>query len=82
MTKPKNAKGTLRRLLGYLKPHKVRLILVSLCILGATLASTTGTYLLKTVVDDYLRPMAETHLAGQTVNFGPFFQFLTTLMLM
>ncbi|MBR3108543.1 MAG: ABC transporter ATP-binding protein [Clostridia bacterium] len=82
MAKPKNAKGTLRRLLGYLKPHKVRLILVSLCILGATLASTTGTYLLKSVVDDYLRPMAETFLAGSSVDYGPFFQFLTTLMLM
>ena len=38
--KPKNAKGTLTRLLGYLKSHRVRLILVSVCILCSTLIST------------------------------------------
>jgi len=80
--KPKNAKGTLTRLLGYLKPHRWRLILVSLCILGSTLISTTGTYLIKSVVDDYIRPLKDQFLAGSAVDFGPFFQFLLVLMLM
>ncbi|MBQ9265245.1 MAG: ABC transporter ATP-binding protein [Clostridia bacterium] len=82
IAKPKNAKGTLTRLLGYLKPHKVRLILVSLCILLSTLAATTGTYMLQSVIDDYLMPLVSQRAAGLAVNYGPFLRFLITLMLM
>ena len=82
MAKPKNAKVTLGRLLSYLKPHTVRLILVSLCILISALISARGTFLLKTVVDDYILPLMEQRLSGLPVDFGPFFQFLLVLMLM
>ena len=47
IAKPKNAKGTLRRLIGYLKPHRARLFTVAVCILLSTLITTTGTYLLR-----------------------------------
>jgi len=80
IVKPKNAKGTLRRLIGYLGAHKTRLILVSVCILLATLASTTGTYLLKAAVDDYLTPMAARAAEGLGVDFMPFFRFLMVLL--
>ena len=80
--KPKNAKGTLRRLIGYLKGHRTRLILVTLCILCTTLASTTGTYMLRSAVDDYLMPLVEQRTAGLAVDFGPFLHFLLMLMLM
>ncbi len=80
--KPKNAKGTFTRLLGYLKAHRLRLILVSLCILASTLISTTGTYLIKTVVDDYILPLKDQYLAGTSVDFGPFLRFLLMLLLM
>ena len=82
VVKPKNAKGTFTRLLGYLKAHRLRLILVSVCILASTLISTTGTYMIRSVVDDYILPLADRHLAGLDVDFGPFFQFLLILLLM
>ena len=82
IAKPKNAKGTLRRLMGYLAPYGGRLILVAVCILLSTLASTTGTYMLKTVVDEYITPLAKTYLADMPVDFGPFLRFLMLLMLM
>ena len=82
IVKPKNAKGTLTRLMGYLRAHRVRLILVSVCILLSTLASTTGTYMLQSVVDDYLVPLVQQRAAGSAVDFGPFLRFLSTLLLM
>ena len=45
IAKPKNAKGTLQRLMKYLTPHKGRLILVACCILVSALVTATGTYL-------------------------------------
>ena len=41
--KPKNAKGTFRRLVSYLAPHKGKLIAVAACIVFSTAASATGT---------------------------------------
>ncbi len=82
MAKPKNAKGTLRRLVGYLGGHKARLILVALCILLSTLASTTGTYLLRAAVDDYLTPLVARAGEGLQVDFVPFFRFLLLLLAM
>ncbi|NLD83342.1 MAG: ABC transporter ATP-binding protein [Clostridiales bacterium] len=82
MAKPKNAKGTLRRLVGYLGGHKAKLILVALCILLSTLASTTGTYLLRAAVDDYLTPLVARAGEGLQVDFVPFFRFLLLLLAM
>ena len=80
IAKPKNAKGTLSRLIGYLGKSKKQLILVALCILISTLASTTGTYLLQSVVDDYLTPMVEQAAQKLEVDFMPFFRFLMLMM--
>ena len=68
MAKPKNAKNTLIRLMGYLKPHTPQLIFVGLCILISTLASTTGTYMLKAAVDDYIEPLTKQFADGLAVR--------------
>ena len=82
IAKPKNAKGTLARLMGYLKPQRGKLIVVAVCILLSTLITTTGTYLLKSVVDDYLIPLRNQYMAGSAVDYAPFLRFMATLLLM
>ncbi len=76
--KPKNAKGTFRRLVSYLAPHKGKLLLVAGCILISTAASATGTFLLKDVVNSYITP-----LIGQAApDLMPFARFLILMMSM
>ena len=76
--KPKNAKGTFRRLVSYLAPHKGKLLLVAGCILISTAASATGTFLLKDVVNSYISP-----LIGQAApDLTPFANFLILMMSM
>ena len=53
--KPKNAKHTIARLLGYLRPHTFSLVLVLICMLASTVTSLIGSYLLSPVIN---------HLAG------------------
>ncbi|MBO4879804.1 MAG: ABC transporter ATP-binding protein [Clostridia bacterium] len=55
--KPKNAKGTFLRLLGYFKNYKATLAVVVFCIIIAALANVTGTALLRPLVDDFISPM-------------------------
>ncbi|MBO4383942.1 MAG: ABC transporter ATP-binding protein [Clostridia bacterium] len=55
--KPKNAKGTFLRLLGYFKRYKAILAVVIVCIIVAALANVAGTALLRPLVDDYIGPM-------------------------
>ena len=55
--KPKNAKGTFLRLLGYFKAYKTTLAVVTVCIIIAALANVAGTALLRPLVDDYIGPM-------------------------
>ena len=74
--KPKNAKGTFRRLVAYLAPQKGKLLLVAGCIIISTAASATGTYLLKDVVNSYISP-----LIGQAApDLMPFARFLLLMM--
>ncbi|MBR5109217.1 MAG: ABC transporter ATP-binding protein [Clostridia bacterium] len=74
--KPKNAKGTFRRLVSYLAPQKGKLLLVAGCIVVSTAASATGTFLLKDVVNSYITP-----LIGQAApDLMPFARFLLLMM--
>ena len=76
--KPKNAKGTFRRLVSYLAPQKGKLLLVAGCIVISTAASTTGTFLLKDVVNSYITP-----LIGQAApDLMPFARFLALMLCM
>ncbi len=49
--KPKNSRATVRRLIGYIAAYRIRLIIVLLCMLGSTLSSLFGGYLLRDVIN-------------------------------
>lgn len=49
--KPKNAKKTIGRLLGYLNEYKGRLIIVLCCMLVSTVSSLVGGYLIAPIID-------------------------------
>ena len=49
--KPKNTKYTILRLFSYIKKHTGLLVLVILCMLGATVSSLCGAYLLSPIIN-------------------------------
>ena len=53
----KDAKGTMKRLLGYVGQYKARLILVMICSIGNTVASVIGSSFIRTLIDGYITPM-------------------------
>lgn len=57
MSKPKNIKGTMKRLLSYMKDYKVHMFFVIIGILGASGSSVAGTYLLRPLLNDYIIPL-------------------------
>lgn len=66
MKKPKNAKGTLFRILSYLSPYKWQLIIVVIAVIISSGAGVAGTYFLKPIVDDYIVPL----IGAQNPNFS------------
>ena len=54
--KPKNTKGTVLRLLSYLKPYKIHLVFVILFMIINTLTSLLGSYMLRPIIN---------HVAGE-----------------
>ena len=50
-------KGTVKRLLSYLKAYRVKLIMVFACILISTLASVASSLFLQILIDDYVMPL-------------------------
>ncbi len=50
-SKLKNSKATIKRLLGYLKQYRLRIVLVLLCMLTSTVTSLFGSYLLAPVIN-------------------------------
>ncbi len=55
--KPKNSMKTLKRLLGYFKNYKGRLIVVLICILMSAIAGVASSVFIKTLIDDYISPL-------------------------
>ncbi len=55
--RPQNLKGTLRRILSYLKPYRFRLIIVAACILTSALVGIAGTASMKPIINDYIMPL-------------------------
>ena len=49
--KPKNARQTIGRLMGYIRPYRFRLLLVLLCMLLTTVTSLCGGYLMAPIID-------------------------------
>lgn len=51
-------KGTLKRLLGYItKRYKKQFILVMICVIFSSIASTAGSLFLQILIDDYITPL-------------------------
>ena len=49
--KPKNTKETLKRLLKYLEQDRLKLILVFCCVILATVANLSGSYMLRPIIN-------------------------------
>lgn len=54
--KPKNAKGTFRRILKYFKPYRAQLVLVLIGLLVSVAANIAGTYMLVPIINEYIVP--------------------------
>ncbi len=74
--KAKDAKGTMKRLLGYIaRGNQLRLAVVFILLLVSTVASVASSLFLKSLIDDYIAP-----LIGQTApDFTPLFGALTVM---
>lgn len=77
-SRPKNLKGTMGRMLAYMKGYKARLIIVLVCIVISAVVSAVGTYMLKPAIDTYIKPL----MKSDSPDFGPFISFLVFLALM
>ena len=49
--KPKDLKGTMKRLLSYVSSYKLQLAAVAVCIVISALVSAVGTYMIKDIID-------------------------------
>ncbi len=56
-------KGTVKRLLQLLKPYRLHMIVVAVCIIASALASTITMTYMETIIDDHIKPML---LSGST----------------
>lgn len=54
--KPKNAKGTFRRILTYFRPYRLQLVLVLIGLLASVAANIAGTYMLRPIINEYIIP--------------------------
>ena len=74
--KAKDAKGTMKRLLGYIaRGNRLRLAVVFILLLVSTVASVASSLFLKSLIDDYIAP-----LIGQAApDFAPLFGALTVM---
>ena len=54
--KPKDMRGTVKRLLKYMGRYKGALVLVALCLLVSSGGSILSSYLLKPIINDYILP--------------------------
>ena len=70
--KAKNPKQTILRLLSYLKPYRVRMIVIVVCILLSSLATALSSYSLEPLINNYITP-----LVGQVdPDYMPLIRFL------
>ena len=74
--KAKDAKGTLLRLLSYLKKYIGILLIVMLCIVAGAIAQTVSSTALGNLVDDFILPM----VGSGSADFGPLWNFILKLI--
>lgn len=75
--KPKNAKKTLSRILGYMLQQKWLLILVFLLVAISASAGVAGTYFLKPIINDGIAPLIGKHPTAS--DFAPLIRMLITV---
>ena len=80
--KPKNMRGTLRRLMRYLGRYKAHLVLVAVLLVISSACTVGGSYLIKPLINDYILPgdfgglarmlcvMAAVYITGAACSFG------------
>ncbi len=80
--KPKNLRGTLRKLMGYLGRYKALLCVVVVLLLVSSACTVGGSYLIKPLINDYILPgdfpglarmlalMAAVYITGAACSFG------------
>ena len=73
----KSPKKTMLRLLSYMKKYIPVLIVVLVCIFLTSIAQTTASKALGSLVDDYILPM----VASGSRDYGPMFRFLARITL-
>ena len=79
--KPKNARGTLSRLMKELGLHRAKLIVTTLCIAVSAGCSTFGTYLLKDAINVYIQPLRQQlSESGVTPDLSGFIRFLGLML--
>ena len=54
--RPKDMKGTFKKLMGYVGKYKGSLVLVAICLLISSAAGVATSYLLKPLLNDYIIP--------------------------
>jgi len=80
--KPKDMRGTLAKLMGYLRPYKALLALVVVMLVTSSVCTVAGSYLLKPLINDYILPgdfpglarmlavMAGIYITGAACSYG------------
>ncbi len=66
--KPKNTKGTIIRLLGYILKQKGLFIGMLLCAAISSLANVSGSLFIEPIIDDYLTPLVGQNFDGELVT--------------
>lgn len=57
VTAARDAKGTIKRLLGYLKDYKIRFTLVVICIVISAITTAVSSLFIQSLIDDYIMPL-------------------------
>ena len=78
VVKPKDLKGTIRRMFSYVGRDKSKLAAVFVCIAVSAVISAVGTYMLKDIIDGYIRPL----IGLENPDFGGLLYILAILALM
>ena len=68
-------KKTFKRLMGYLKPYRGKMVLVIICILLTSGASVMSSMFLETLIEDYIKPL----IADPSIGFGGLLKALTVM---
>lgn len=68
--KPKDLKGTVKKLMAYIGREKYWLILVAVCLVLSTVGNVAGSYLMKPIINDYIVPGDFKGLAKMLVLMG------------